>query len=346
MHLPSHWILLFCAATLLMAPGAPRTLAGPPGDAHKAPADPKVPQKLQKDAVIEIESAFFEVPEAEAKRLGLMSMQSDSPVPTGAREKKTPNIVEGGAETTAVLEPAGAERLLRAANKARGFKLLAAPRVTTRSGQRAVIEMIREFRYATEYEHDEKAGTYSPTAFETRNIGVTLEVEPVAQPEEVIDLKLVPQLVRLEGYMRASDGQPVPLRGGHSVGAEMMLEDLAPVATPADTILQPVFATRKVVADVPLFSGQSILLGGLAKDERQDGKEPVTRFLYVLITVRRHDIPAAAPEVLPVAFINKTDDEGFIRSPYAPEAKAIDARGLPSGTELKCPVTKKLFRIP
>src|SRR5207248_7779161 len=65
--------------------------------------------------------------------------------------------------------------------------LLSAPRVTTKSGQRAVIEIVREFRYPTQFQAPQVPTFNSggngnapapavvtpttPTAFETRNTG-------------------------------------------------------------------------------------------------------------------------------------------------------------------------------
>src|SRR6202011_684487 len=88
--------------------------------------------------------------------------------------------------------------VVRALNQKKGVDLLSAPKVTTKSGQRAVIEIVREFRYPTQFQPPQipqtvgntgisgSGGTTSvpitpttPTAFETRNTGVTLEVEPV-----------------------------------------------------------------------------------------------------------------------------------------------------------------------
>src|SRR5581483_10203340 len=102
--------------------------------------------------------------------------------------------------------------VVRALNQKKGVDLLSAPRVTTKSGQRAVIEIVREFRYPTQFQPPQipqtvgsnfgnggstifnpitgafsssggSSGSFpvtptTPTAFETRNTGVTLEVEP------------------------------------------------------------------------------------------------------------------------------------------------------------------------
>ncbi len=42
--------------------------------------------------------------------------------------------------------------VIRALNQKKGVDLLSAPRVTTKSGQRAVIEIVREFRYPTQFD--------------------------------------------------------------------------------------------------------------------------------------------------------------------------------------------------
>jgi hypothetical protein len=42
--------------------------------------------------------------------------------------------------------------VLRALNQQKGVDLVSAPKVTTKSGQRATIQIVREFRYPTEYD--------------------------------------------------------------------------------------------------------------------------------------------------------------------------------------------------
>ena len=42
--------------------------------------------------------------------------------------------------------------VIRALNQKKGIDLLSSPRVTTKSGQRAVVEVIEEFRYPTEFQ--------------------------------------------------------------------------------------------------------------------------------------------------------------------------------------------------
>src|SRR5207253_5807330 len=84
--------------------------------------------------------------------------------------------------------------VIRALNQKKGIDLLSAPRVTTKSGQRAIIEVVREFRYPRTYTQPQVPAISSslvggtvpvvvtpttPQDWETRNTGVTLEVEPV-----------------------------------------------------------------------------------------------------------------------------------------------------------------------
>jgi len=85
--------------------------------------------------------------------------------------------------------------------------------IMARSGQRAKSESIDEYIYPTEYDPPQipkdvtlsdqaeaPVTGVSPTAFETRNLGRTLEVDPVLGADDVtIDLNLTPELVELEG---------------------------------------------------------------------------------------------------------------------------------------------------
>src|SRR5438132_4680907 len=87
--------------------------------------------------------------------------------------------------------------VIRALNQKKGIDLLSAPKVTTKSGQRAIIEVVREFRYPRTYTQPQVPSISSTTTtlvggvvpvvvtptppqdWETLNNGVTLDVEPV-----------------------------------------------------------------------------------------------------------------------------------------------------------------------
>lgn len=180
--------------------------------------------------------------------------------------------------------------VIRALNQKKGIDLLSAPRVTTKSGQRAVIEIVREFRYPTQFQPPQIPQTFrsdvndnpnvipdptrfvtassfpvtptTPTAFETRNTGVTLEVEPVVGPDGVtIDLNLVPQVVEFEGFINY--GSPIQTTSTNGLGMTRVN-----VLTP-NIINQPIFSTRKVTTSVSVWDGQTVVLGGLMREDVQ-----------------------------------------------------------------------------
>lgn len=336
------------------------------GDQAKLPVAPK--------RQIEIEAKFLEVTEGAAKKLGLVSMPAADSSSEAARKAKGPNPA---LLVNSILREADLTSLLQKLNKTKGTDLLSAPRVTTLTGQRAVIEIIREFRYPTEFDMDKTNGIITPTAFETRNLGVTMEVEPLSVTDGVIDLTLIPQIVELEGYMRAKDAKPVPLRNGRSVGANMNIKDFAGIDWPKNDVLQPIFSERKITTNVSMKSGTTMLLGGLRRDTPQEGKPPLSFYLYIFVTARIIDHetliavdPALAPlppqkaavdiakqaEASPPAEVKGEADlpvgqavpnkPGFVISPFAPQSGYIDVRGFPAGTEIKCPYSGKTFKIP
>ncbi len=183
--------------------------------------------------------------------------------------------------------------VIRALNQKKGVDLLSAPRVTTKSGQRAVIEIVREFRYPTQFDPPKipdsvgsnfgggagvinpltglisngSSGSFpvtptTPTGFETRNTGVTLEVEPVVGPDGVtIDLNLVPQVVEFEGFINY--GSPIQTTTTNVLGLPQ-----TNVITP-NVINQPIFNSRKVTTSVSVWDGQTVVLGGLMREDVQ-----------------------------------------------------------------------------
>ncbi|MGH8095415.1 MAG: Amuc_1098 family type IV pilus outer membrane protein [Chthoniobacterales bacterium] len=182
--------------------------------------------------------------------------------------------------------------VIRALNQKKGVDLLSAPRVTTKSGQRAVIEIVREFRYPTQFDPPKIPDTVgstggnmaggsasvpvtptTPTGFETRNTGVTLEVEPVVGPDGVtIDLNLVPQVVEFEGFINY--GSPIL---SPATGSSFALLGTALVTIPGvgqsvltpNVINQPIFNSRKVTTSVSVWDGQTVVLGGLMREDVQ-----------------------------------------------------------------------------
>lgn len=73
--------------------------------------------------------------------------------------------------------------------------------VRIRSGQRSKVESIREVRYAMEFSEPSEDGFATPVAFETRNVGTTVEVDPVMSPAgSVLDLNLTAEFSSFWGH--------------------------------------------------------------------------------------------------------------------------------------------------
>src|SRR5437667_2115142 len=187
--------------------------------------------------------------------------------------------------------------VIRALNQKKGVDLLSAPKVTTKSGQRAIIEIVREFRYPTSFTPPQvpslSGGTgnvvnvavvtpTTPQNFDTRNTGVTLEVEPVVGADgATIDLNLVPQVVEFEGFINY--GSPIfgltppvtgtttstnPITGIISSITQLISPPKSLVLT-ENVINQPIFSTRKVTTSVQVANGQTVVIGGLMREDVQ-----------------------------------------------------------------------------
>jgi general secretion pathway protein D len=175
--------------------------------------------------------------------------------------------------------------VLRALNQSKGIDLMAAPSVVTKSGQRATIAIIREFIYPTEFDPpqipQQIGGTVAgiqnttapevvpitpstPTAFEKRDIGISLEVEPVISEDgKIVDLNLVPSSVEFEGFI--DYGEPIRFSGANA----------GPGIATENHIFQPIFRTNKVTTSVSVWDGNTIVIGGLMSESRQDLNDKV-----------------------------------------------------------------------
>ena len=191
--------------------------------------------------------------------------------------------------------------VIRALNQEKGSDLMTAPSVVTRSGQRAKIEIIREFIYPTEYDPPEipqNFGTSSlvgggfgggggfagfggggqvqsfpvtpanPTAFEMRPVGVTLEVDPVVGADGLtIELNIAPEVVEFEGFINY--GSPIQAAAIDGLGRPTT------VILTENRIEQPVFATRKLTTAVTIWDGQTVAIGGLIREDVQQVEDKV-----------------------------------------------------------------------
>ena len=173
--------------------------------------------------------------------------------------------------------------VLRALSQKKGIDLVSAPKVTTKSGITATIEIVREFRYPSQFDPPQLSAstgsTYapvvpnSPSTWETKNTGITLEVEPtVGADSYTIELRLAPRVIEFDGFINY--GSPINVGVQYSSPLFPFLPSQTIEATP-NTINQPVFSVREVETQVSVYDGQTVVMGGLMREDVQKVQDKV-----------------------------------------------------------------------
>lgn len=221
----------------------------------------------------------------------------DSIINSSIAERQQDTVAPGILGLAGILTEPQFQVVMRGLNQKKGVDLLSAPQVTTRPGSPARIEIIREFIYPTEYDPPELPNSTggannnnnggggvidpvgaqvtsfpvtpaTPTAFETRNTGVTLEVDPtVSQNNFTIDLQLTPEVVEFDGFINY--GNPITTPAINALGQPVR------VIITENRIDMPIFSTRRVKTQVTVWDGQTVALGGLIREDVQDIEDSV-----------------------------------------------------------------------
>ncbi len=202
-----------------------------------------------------------------------------------SRTAQTANVAPGIMSLTGLFSDGEVKMIMRGLSQKKGTDLMTAPSVTAKSGQKATIEIIREFIYPTEYEPPElpnEVGVFNdtalpgqatpaasfpvtpatPTAFETRNTGVTLEIEPtIGENDFVIDLRFVPEIVEFEGFINY--GSPIQTSGTDVLGNSVI------TVLTENRIEMPVFSARRVNTALTIYDGYTVAVGGLMREDVQ-----------------------------------------------------------------------------
>ena len=164
--------------------------------------------------------------------------------------------------------------VIQALSQHGGTDLLSAPRVTTRSGVNAQIQVVKEIIYPTEFEvsaptivsspGSDGGGatvtppTVTPGSFETRETGVILNVTPTVGPDGyTIDLTMVPEVAELVDWIQYGSSSSA---GG---------------TTYTFNLPQPVFASRNVTTSIVIWDGQTVVMGGLIREDLVKVKDKV-----------------------------------------------------------------------
>lgn len=203
--------------------------------------------------------------------------------------------------------------LLRGLEQRKGVDLLLQPSVVARNGEQATISSGREIIYPTEYEPPQlpnavgiipqgdfdiqgDATTFpatpaTPTAFETRNIGVSLEVQPtVSEDRSTVSLALAPRVDDFLGFINYG----TPIRSGSGIAGNSDFVELT-----ANEILMPIFSSISMNTTVEIANNRTLLVGGLVSEaiELVEDKVPILgdlpflgRFFSSEVNSRRKDV--------------------------------------------------------
>jgi general secretion pathway protein D len=216
----------------------------------------------------------------------------DSILNNPSRSSQSTNVAPGILSITGLFDDNAAQVIMRGLAQKKGTDVMSAPSILAKSGESAKIEVIREFIYPTEYEPPElpqSVGTTSqnsdpdgggggaqifpvtpatPTGFETRNTGVTLEIEPtIGENNYTIDLRFLPELVEFEGFINY--GSPIQTLGQDILGNPVS------ITITENRIEMPVFSTRRVTTGLTIYDGYTVAVGGLMREEVQNVEDSV-----------------------------------------------------------------------
>ena len=253
------------------------------------------------------------------------------------RTAATDSVAPGILSLTGLFSSGQLQLILRGLAQKKGTDIMTAPSVLARSGETATIEIIREFIYPTEYEPPELPNQVgaggggninpitgvaapsifpvtpaTPTAFETRNTGVTLEIQPtIGGNNKVIDLRFAPEIVEFEGFINY--GSPITSPTTDAFG------NPTSVTITENRIEMPVFASRRVNTGLTIFDGHTVAVGGLMREDVQRVEDKVPIF---------GDLPW-------IGRLFKSNSESHIKSNLIifVTARIIDATGRPINSD-------------
>ncbi len=198
----------------------------------------------------------------------LLSVYPFTSSTAGVIYPQTPNVLSAAFN----LDGHAVGMLLRAIDQVTGVDTLLSPKIVTRNRTAAKIEVGREMKYPSAYESPEVSTTAyryntttvtvpipaTPSDFKTENIGVNLSVTPTTYPDQRIDIKLDQEVKDFEGFINYGS----PIRQGSS-------ESRAIGSLTSGILNQPVFNTRKLTTDTTVMNGQTVVMGGFIREDRQ-----------------------------------------------------------------------------
>jgi general secretion pathway protein D len=167
--------------------------------------------------------------------------------------------------------------MLHALSQQSSTDLLSAPKVVTKSGQEAVMKVVEEYIYPTEFtvqtlqsQNNNGSSTATgasvePGGFEMREVGVILQVIPEVSAEgQMINLIMNPQVVGLSSWKDYGYDMPNP---NPNASAENELIHL--------TMEQPVFKVRSISTSISIYNGATVVMGGMITEVRRANNDKI-----------------------------------------------------------------------
>jgi len=203
--------------------------------------------------------------------------------------------------------------------------VLSAPRVTTKSGNEAIIRVVEVHRYPQDYDVEtgqRTAPVVKPQDWEDYDLGVVLKVTPVVDAESnTIDLDLQPEINKFKGYDNYVVGYNAYESGGNNAselfgtGNELLAR-------------MPYFETRTVQTQVTIADGSTVVMGGLV-DERTDTFRDQVPFLgdipYIGRLFRTEGSRTQKKNLVISVKATQVDDRGMTRDQRELQRKAMAA---------------------
>lgn len=222
---------------------------------------------------------------------------------TGSRYLSTVGNPISGAENStndkfmrinAFLGNADLSMILHMLSQRSDTDLLSAPKVVTKSGIEAVMKVVTEYIYPTEFEvqisqisgggggtgstvNADPLAMVEPQNFEMREVGVILQVVPEVSAEgQMINLMLNPQVVSEPVWKNY--GTRIPKTSPGNIVLDVLGNPIGQASTTTYMELpmeQPFFSVRSVQTQLSIYNGATVVMGGLITESRKTMEDKI-----------------------------------------------------------------------
>jgi general secretion pathway protein D len=273
---------------------------------------------------VEIETKFVEVSQSTLNELGFSwNLTQDSSLLDNLTLGATDLLTDGLRSTASALDSGVSAGVVQVAKTMGSFQwemyisaleqsddtdVLSAPRVVTRDGSTAIIQVGDEqmLPRAFDVSHSRNTPIIEPTDWELELVGVTMEVTPELREGGLIDLELLPKVVDIIGY------DSYLIQQAH-------YNDQADESMDALYGTVPYLRIRELETRVTVADGNTVGMGGMIYDKvetyrdkvpvlgsipyvgrlfRSEGERSIKRNLMIFVTASEVDINGRSTQVV------------------------------------------------